>query len=582
MGQAPQQRINETRDKSGEVVFVKHERNDGLFHMGRSLRAKGLSGKAIEKALIAMNETQCLPPLPEHEVIATAKSAAKKPAGGSMQKTEFPVFPEGEAAAMPPPLDDAAFDALLEGDLAYNPINFGYERNDSGNAQRLIDAYGENMRYCAPWQKWLVWDERRWEEGAQHAVVRFATDVAAQMLQEAKAVPKSEDKDTEKERLAALGFAIASGNDKRLDAMIKIARSGHQIPVEPERFDKDVFLLNCANGTLDLKKGDLRPFRRGDYITKFISASYDPEAKCPLWERFLYHIMGKNPRLVDYLRRAFGYSLTGDIGEQCLFILHGDGANGKSTMLGVIRSILGSYARQAAPETFMEKKNASEAGYDLAVLRGIRFVTSIETREGKKLDESVVKQVTGGDPVACRRMKEDFWEYMPEFKVFLATNHRPVIRGVDHGIWRRIRLIPFRVKIPEEDKDKELPEKLMTEAPGILAWAVRGNLEWRSGGLQDPKEVLATTEEYRLEQDILGTFLDEVCLVGPNYWDTSKNIYNAYAKWTKENNLFTLSQIKLARDLADRGFEDYRPSNLRGRKGLTVKPEYEHLRGSFS
>jgi putative DNA primase/helicase len=284
--------------------------------------------------------------------------------------------------------------------------------------------------------------------------------------------------------------------------------------------------------------------------------------------------MDGNIRLVDFLRRAIGYSLTGDIGEQCMFILHGEGANGKSTMLGALQKILGDYSRATPPETFMEKAHSNEAKYDLATLRGVRFATSIETRENQNLDESIIKQATGGDIISCRRMREDFWEYLPEFKLFLATNHRPVIRGTSHGMWRRIRLIPFNVIIPDTEKDKNLPAKLAAEAPGILAWCVRGCLEWQSGGLQEPDEVWAATKDYRQEQDTLGTFLEECCLIGPDYSDTSKNIYSAYSRWARENGIFVKSQPKLIRDLAARGFAEHNTMHARGRRGLTVKSEY--------
>jgi putative DNA primase/helicase len=568
---------NNISDK--EIIFTEGGRNAGLFRLGCSLRAKGLAAEVIQAALLSANAAQCSPPLPESEIRTIVRQAAKYAAGNATASDEM----IGDSViSEPPDYDDDAFDALIENeDKNYNLVNFGYEFNDSGNAQRLIDEHGEDMRYCHPWRKWIIWDGRRWEEGAQYAAVRFAEDTVFKMLQDALSIPKTEDKDTEKDRLAAIGFAKASGNGSRVKAMLELAQAGYMVPVEPKQFDRDKYLLNCANGSLDLRTGTLRSFDRSDYATKFISTACDPEAKCPLWDSFLYRIMGGNSRLVDFLRRTFGYSLTGDTSEQCIFILHGEGANGKSTMLLTLQSILGEYARQSAPETFMEKRGNSEAGYDLAVLRGARLVASVETRDGKKLDEAIVKQVTGGDIISCRRMREDFWEYVPEFKLFLATNHRPVIKGTDTGIWRRIRLIPFNVKIPEGEKDKHLPEKLAAEAPGILAWAVRGCCEWQKNGLQEPKEVLDVTQEYRHEQDVLGAFLDECCLIGSEYHDTSKNIYEAYSRWTKENGLFTKSQPKLTRDLADRGFEEYNTKHARGRGGLTVKPEYDNARYTY-
>jgi putative DNA primase/helicase len=271
----------------------------------------------------------------------------------------------------------------------------------------------------------------------------------------------------------------------------------------------------------------LHTFERADYITKIIETPYTPEAKCPLWEGFLLQIMGGKSHLVDFIRRVVGYCLTGSVAEQRLFVLHGNGSNGKSTLLG----------------------------------------------EGRKLDEPLVKQATGSDAITCRRMREDFWQYTPEFKLFLAINFKPIIKGTDNAIWRRVRLIPFDVVIPEAQRDKGLMSKLLEEAPGILAWAVRGCLDWQKSGLRAPDEVLAATEEYRHEQDVLGAFLDECCLVEPGLRDTARNLYGAYTQWAKDNGVFCWSCKKLMADLAARGFDECWHLSLRGRAGLAVKPQ---------
>jgi putative DNA primase/helicase len=552
-----------------ELTFSEGQRNDNLFRTACSLRSHGVNAEAIAEALISINASQCSPPLPEREVRTIARQSARYPAGRAL-----PQSAEWDDSDVLPPLpecDDEAFFSLLSETEAVG-VNFGYEFNDSGNAQRLIDKHGEDIRYCYPWRKWLAWDGRRWEMDAQYILARHAEDVVSEMLRDALSIPKSDDGAIEAERAAAIRFAKSSGNKPRIAAMIDLAQAGHMMPVAPERLDKGKYLLNCSNGTLDLKTGHLRPFDRADYLTRAISTPYEPDAACPLWDRFMYRIMGCNPKLVDFMRRAIGYSLSGDTSEQCAFILHGGGANGKSTMLGALQRVMGDYAKQAAADTFMEKKGDNSAGYDLAALWGARLVTSVETRDGRKLDEAVIKQATGGDVVTCRRMREDFWEYAPEYKLFLATNHRPVIRGTDNGIWRRIRLIPFNVAIPDREKDKKLSEKLATEAPGILAWAVRGFLEWQESGLREPNEVLASTQDYRNEQDVLGAFLDECCLIGPEYSDTSQNIYAAYVRWAKETGVFAHSQRKLILELGDRGFEENNTMYAKGRRGLTVKP----------
>jgi putative DNA primase/helicase len=432
-------------------AFEEGRRNDGLYRLACSLRAKGLTEAGIRAALAEENRQRCNPPLPESEVGTIARQSAKYPPGPSVPLAAVAYAPE---SAEPPDFGDDGFESLLETDACCALSHFGCERNDSGNAQRLIDAHGEDIRYCHPWGKWLAWDGRRWDEDAQHIVTRHAEDVVSRMLHDALAIPKFEDPGLEKERLAAIGFAITSGNASRVRAMLEIAQSGYLIPVEPGRFDQNRFLLNCENGTLDLRTGELQAFERGDYITKMIGVPYETKAKCPSWERFLSQIMDGKMHLVDYLQRVVGYCLTGDTSEQCMFILHGEGANGKSTLLGVLQGILGHYAKAAESQVFIEKKNDSAAFYALASLWGARLVTSIETGEGRRLDEPLVKQATGGDAITCRRMREDFWQYQPEFKLFLATNHRPLIKGTDNAIWRRIRLIPFDVTIPAQEQDK--------------------------------------------------------------------------------------------------------------------------------
>jgi P4 family phage/plasmid primase-like protien len=470
---------------------------------------------------------------------------------------EAPDFFEGV-----PPEGGAVFDCGVK-----------YERNDSGNAKRLISAHGEDMRYCEAWKRWLVWDGLKWDDSSQCAAARLAHGIAEGMLLEARSMPDIDDK----AQRAAVSFAIQSGNTRRVNSMLEAAQSVCGMPITPEALNKNAYLLNCLNGTVDLRTGGLMPPRREDYITRAIPVEYDPHARCPQWERFLFQIMGGKKHLVEFLQRVAGYCLTGDTSEQCMFILHGSGANGKSTFLNVLQNVLGCYAKAAESQVFIEKKNDDATFYALASLWGARMVTSIETGEGRKLDEPLIKQATGGDIITCRRMREDFWQYMPEFKLFFATNHRPIIKGTDNGIWRRIRLVPFEVVVPDSEQDKQLTSKLLKEVPGILAWGVRGCIDWRRGGLREPDDVLIATREYRDEQDTLGAFLDECCLIGPEYHDTTQNLYHTYTRWAKDNGVFIWSCKKLMMELAGRGFEEHRNMYSRGRRGLIIKPGYESV-----
>jgi len=340
------------------------------------------------------------------------------------------------------------------------------------------------------------------------------------------------------------------------------------IPIHPDKLDADPWQFNCPNGILDLRKGTLRDHRREDFITKASQVSFDPAAKCPQFLGFLDSIMAKNQSLIPFLQRAIGYALTGDIAEQCFFIFYGHGANGKSTLLEVLRSLVGDYGQQASFTTFLSS-DQERVRNDLARLRGARLVTAVEVEEGRRLSEVVVKQVTGGDPITARFLYSENFEFKPQFKLFLACNHKPVIRGTDHAIWRRIRLIPFTVEIPDDQQDKELPLKLRAELPGILTWAVKGCLDWQRDGLAAPKEVLHATKEYREEMDVLGMFLDECC-------DTqgevlTGHLFGAYKNWAEAQEEYVMSQKLFALKLRERGFTPYARHGNRYWREISLK-----------
>jgi putative DNA primase/helicase len=290
-------------------------------------------------------------------------------------------------------------------------------------------------------------------------------------------------------------------------------------------------LLNVRNGTLDLRTGRLCGHRRENLITKLAPVLYDPAARCPLWERFLHRVMGGNVGLTSYLQRVVGYGLTGDVSEQALWFLFGTGANGKSTFLATILAMLGDYAMQSVSELLMAKANESHPT-ERADLFGKRLVATIETEEGKRMAESLMKQMTGGDRIRARKMRQDFFEFLPSHKILLAANHKPNVHGTDHAVWRRIKLVPFTVTIREEEKDKTLSDKLKAELPGILAWAVRGCLAWQREGLRDPEEVRKATAEYRAEQDTVADFLASCCNILPEGRIKAALLYDAYVEWS--------------------------------------------------
>jgi len=417
----------------------------------------------------------------------------------------------------------------------------GFGLSDLGNSRRLVYRHGADLRFCDDWKRWLVWDGKRWANDRTGEVKRRAKDTVASIYAEAAQTPPDDRK--------ALGkWAFTSEAGIRRREMIKSAESEPGIPVLPEDLDAHPWLLTIENGTLDLQTGDLLPHQQQDLITKLAPVVYNPDAKCPLWEAFLTRIMGDDMDLIGFLQRGMGYSLTGIINEKALFILYGKGDNGKTTFLEVNRALTGDYALRTPTQTLMAKKHDGVPN-DIARLKGARFVSASESEEGRRLSESLIKDLTGGDTMSARFMRAEWFDFVPECKIWLATNHKPEIKGTDEAIWNRIKLVPFEVMIPKEEQDKELIEKLKAELPGILAWAVRGCLDWQRTGLNEPEKVKAATKEYQDEMDELGRFINECCVENNVAQVHKGKLYNAYQKWGGD-----LSKNKFGRAMTERGF----------------------------
>ncbi|MEW6658018.1 MAG: phage/plasmid primase, P4 family [Thermodesulfobacteriota bacterium] len=423
----------------------------------------------------------------------------------------------------------------------------GLRLTDWGNAERLVALHGQDLRYCYPWSRWLVWDGRRWATDEVGAVEQRAKDVVRSIYQEAAVAG---DK---KQREALAHHALASESEVKRKALVASARNEPGIPVLPEHLDQAPWLFNVLNGTLDLQSGDLIPHRRADLITKLAPVEYDPQAQCPAWWAFLEKIMNGDGAMMEFLQKAAGYALTGDTREQCLFFLYGLGANGKTTFLETLQALWGDYAKRTSTETFLVKKGNSIPN-DVAALRGARLVAAVEVESGRRLAEVLLKEMTGGDTMTARFLRAEFFEFKPEFKIFLAANHKPVIRGTDNGIWRRIHLIPFTVQIPKDQQDKELPAKLRAELPGILNWAVEGCLQWQHEGLTPPPEVRMATNTYREEMDPLCGFIGECCVLTPGAEAMAKDLYKAYTAWAEESGeKQPMSQKEFGGRLKERG-----------------------------
>jgi putative DNA primase/helicase len=424
----------------------------------------------------------------------------------------------------------------------------GRNMTDTGLAERFAKRHGGKVRYCHPWHCWLVWDGTRWSNDNTGAVGLLAKETVLSLLAEAAQI---NDDDKRRNLMREVRQAETAA---RRAAIVQLARSEPSIPILPDAIDRDPWALNCPNGTLNLKAGSIREHRPTDFITKICPVPFDQNATAPTWLAFLDKIFEQNRELINFLQRLLGYCLTGDVSEQVLPIFHGIGSNGKSTLINVISIMMGMDYSIKAPTGFLVTKKQDAHPTELADLFGKRLIAAVETDEGRRLAEALVKELTGGDRIRARRMHENFWEFSPTHKVVLACNHRPEVRGTDHAIWRRIRLVPFNVVIPDHQQDKRLPEKLKAELPGILAWCVRGCLDWQRDGLGYPPAVESATRSYRADQDVVGAFLLERCVTGSSFRAKASALYESYKEHCGDH---AISLQRFGKQLTERGFRRF-------------------------
>jgi putative DNA primase/helicase len=419
---------------------------------------------------------------------------------------------------------------------------------DLGNARRLVAQHGRDLHYCYPWRSWLAWDGRRWRRDDFGEVERRAKLTVGSIYGEA------ERGGDEKERGKRAAHAIRSEADARIRAMIDLARSELCVPVLPENLDAEPWLLACANGTIDLRTGELRAHERDDLLTLGTDLAYDADADCPRWRRFLEEVL-VDPELIAFVQRAVGYSLTGDGREHALFVCHGSGCNGKTTFVEILKRVAGEFAQTAAFDTFARTRGDRGPRNDLARLHRARLVIASESGEGRRLDEATVKVLTGGDTVAARFLYGEHFEFRPAFKLWLVTNHRPRVDGDDDAIWRRLRLIPFEQSF-EGREDRDLAAALEVELPGILRWAIEGCVEWQRNGLGTAAAVERATREYREDEDVLGAFLAERCSLTSEV--EAARLRDAYEGFCAELGEPPLSPSALGQRLRKRGIRSER------------------------
>lgn len=435
--------------------------------------------------------------------------------------------------------------------------DFSTTRTDVGNAKRLVETFGHLMRYNYERNRWLLWLGKRWQWDEGNLIIEMAKDTARSIYHEAA----MEKDDNERNELAK--HAKASESATRIRGMIELAQSS--VPVKIEQLNADQFLLNANNGVIDLRTGELLPHQPKHLLTYLIPINYEPEAKSELWESFLNRIFKDNTGLIEYVQKSFGYAITGNQDEQALWFFYGAGANGKTTLTGVIRDVLGDYAIEIDPLAFAVDKNAHTGPNEaIASLYNKRFAAATEIKTGVTLDVALVKRMTGGEQLRCERKFEHGFNFTPTHKLFLSGNHEPRITDTTNSIWNRLKYVPFTVSIPENERIKGLRNTLTREhGQSVLAWLVAGCLKWQREGLTEPPEVKAAIQTYRDSQDVLHDFLQEHCLIQSGESITVKDLFSAYKSWAENNDTKPLGKISFGNRLKEKNFkQDYGNRNI--------------------
>lgn len=468
--------------------------------------------------------------------------------------------PEIEAVGVFATIEHHAVDAGSESISKTDPRAL----TDLGNAERLLAAHGNDLRYCATWGYWLTWDGQRWVKDERGTVEHRAQETVRLILAEGADEPDSS------KRKEIAKHAIRSESAKSIGGMVRLAHASPSVSVAPTDFDSDRDLLNVENGVLNLRTGSFRPHDRRDLITKLAPVRYDPKAKAPRWERFLDEIFKSDRELIRFAQRAVGYSLTASTAERVVFILYGGGRNGKSTFVSTVAAVLGDYSYRTPTETLLARNSSGGIPNDVAALRGVRFVYAAEADQGRRLAEARIKDLTGGDTISARFLHGEFFEFRPQFKLWISTNHKPEIRGTDDAIWDRVRLIPFNVRF--DSPDTSLGSTLLAERSGILAWAVQGCEAWRTQGLGGCSFVDAATKNYRAEMDVLAEFIESTCEVAPGGRLPRPALVNAYSSYCERmHDRSPLSSRALLASFRERGFREVKVHGIHEFDGIRLK-----------
>lgn len=422
--------------------------------------------------------------------------------------------------------------------------------DDQGRGLRMRDQFATVLKFNAVDKKWFFFNGSYWQEDIGNQRVELAAERVANSIKKEQPELSFSTK-TDEDKAMNEWYKFQKDSRSHMAKMHMIDEFKKYVIVKHGEFDKEDMLLNTESGYVDLSSGELHDHDIDKKFSHQTVAEYSDNVDAPLWEKFLNQIFNNDEELIHYVQKAIGYSFTGSVDEQCLFILNGRGRNGKSVFSNVVSDVAGNYAKQMNVQTIVAKKNQSgSANSDIARLEGARIVTSSELNEGDRFDESLVKQLTGGDKILARFLYGSEFEYKPKFKIWMATNHLPIIRGTDDGIWRRIKIIPFNIQIPKEKVDKKLEYKLKAEYTGILNWIVQGAIMWQQEGLEDPEAVTKVIEAYRAEMDPLDAFLEECCTTGQSYSIKAREMYDAYHEWAKESEEYKMSMTKFGREMS--------------------------------
>jgi putative DNA primase/helicase len=424
-----------------------------------------------------------------------------------------------------------------------------FQKTDAGNSDAFELLHGERFRWDHTKGKWFVWNDRYWAEDKDGEADRASLETARERLSAAVLIEHDQDKKD------SVDWALRSESVYGRKAMLISAHSAKSLATTASNYDRDPFLLTVGNGTLDLSTGKLREARPEDLITRATDVLYDPSATAPRWAQFLKEVFGGDAEIIGYVQRAVGYSLTGNTQEHCFFLLCGTGANGKTTFLETIVRLLGSHASTAAFSAFLVQHNAGGPRNDLAALCGARFVMAAEAEHNARLDEAVMKQLTGEDTISARFLYHEGFEYRPQFKIWLATNHKPTVWETSDAIWRRIKLIEFNRQFAGPRADVAWRGKLEAQLPGILAWAVQGCLAWQKFGLREPQRISRATLRYRQESDQIGRFFKDRCDLQPDRRTPAKQFYDAYVGWCAKKYETPVANNLFAAKLAERGID---------------------------